>query len=254
MPNLIAHLGIARSAAERLSHPIINTNLGSFLLGSVSPDIRIITKNKRDDTHFVDLNFQQWGAGIEGMFKSHPSLLDHRNLNDATKAFVIGYASHLLVDELWVLDIYRPYFGNRNLYPEVLFGDVMDRALQLELDRKENETIGDIRILKSTINGAEEGIYIDFITEEIMLEWRIWIEDMLDWEFSWERLLFMSRRVASRHNKNAYSKVKVIADEFLNSIDDSMNNIYRIIPIENIELYREKNIQKIVSFTREYLG
>ena len=58
MPNLIAHLGIASGAAERLNNQIINKNLGPFLLGSVSPDIRIITKNRRDDTHFVDLNFR----------------------------------------------------------------------------------------------------------------------------------------------------------------------------------------------------
>mgnify|MGYP001441331235 CR=1 FL=1 len=254
MPNLIAHLGIARGAAERLSSPIINQNLGPFLLGSVSPDIRIITKNRRDDTHFVDLDFRYWGAGIKGLFDAHPTLADAKNLNDATKAFIIGYASHLLVDELWVLDFYRPYFGNRDFYPDALFGDVMDRALQLELDRRENEIIGDIRTLQTDISYADKGIKVAFIDEDTMVDWKTWIEGMLEWQFSWERLEFMSRRVASRHNEDAYSKVKIIVDDFLKSIDNSMGDIYRIIPSENIELYREKNIRQILNFAEEYLG
>ena len=77
---------------------------------------------------------------------------------------------------------------------------------------------------------------------------------MLDWQFSWGRLEFMARRVASRHTEDAYAKVKIIVDDFLNSIDNSMDNIYRIIPSKNIELYREKNIQEIINFAEEYLG
>lgn len=254
MPNLIAHLGIASGAAERLSNPMINKNLGPFLLGSVSPDIRIITKNRRDDTHFVDLNFQHWGAGIKGLFDAHPNLADSKSLNDATKAFIVGYASHLLADELWVLDFYRPYFGNRDVYPETLFGDVMDRALQLELDRRENDIIGDMGTLKSNISYAYKDVEVAFIDAETMFDWKTWIEGMLDWQFSWGRLEFMARRVASRHTEDAYTKVKIIVDDFLNSIDNSMDNIYRIIPSKNIELYREKNIQEIINFAEEYLG
>ena len=254
MPNLIAHLGIASGAAERLNNPIINKNLGPFLLGSVSPDIRIITKNRRDDTHFVDLNFQHWGAGIKGLFDAHPALADSKNVNDSTKAFIVGYASHLLADELWVLDFYRPYFGNRDFYPEALFGDVMDRALQLELDRRENDIIGDIRTLKTDISYADKDVKVDFIDEETLFDWKTWIDGMLDWKFSWGRLEFMARRVASRHTDDSYAKVKIIVDDFLNSIDNGMSGIYRIIPSENIELYREKNILQIINFAEEYLG
>ena len=137
MPNLSAHLGMAKEAASRLEHPVIDRNLGAFLLGSVTPDIRIITKGKRDDTHFVDLDFHHMGDGLDGMFREHPRLADAGGLSEATAAFVVGYASHLLSDELWILGLYRPYFGNREVYEDAHEGDLMDRALQLELDRRE---------------------------------------------------------------------------------------------------------------------
>ena len=97
----------------------------------MSPDIRIITRGKRDDTHFVPLDFEREGDGIEGLFHSHPNLAQASDLNEPTKAFIVGFASHLFTDELWILNLYRPYFGNREVFEDKLRGNLMDRALQL---------------------------------------------------------------------------------------------------------------------------
>ena len=122
MPNFSAHLGMAKDAASRLDHPTLNNNMGAFLLGSVSPDIRIITRGKRDETHFVPLDFEREGDGIEGLFHSHPNLAQASDLNEPTKAFIVGFASHLFTDELWILNLYRPYFGNREVFEDKLLG------------------------------------------------------------------------------------------------------------------------------------
>ena len=150
MPNLTAHLGMAKDAASRLKHPIVDRHLGAFLLGSVSPDIRIITKVKRDETHFVHLDFQSAGEGLEGLFRLHPHLAQAAALTEPTRAFMVGYASHLLADELWILEMYRPFFGNREVFQDHLLGDLMDRALQLELDRREQLALGGLATLIQT--------------------------------------------------------------------------------------------------------
>ena len=108
--------------------------------------------------------------------------------------------------------------------------------------------------MKTDISYADKDVKVDFIDEETLFDWKTWIEGMLDWKFSWGRLEFMARRVASRHTDDSYAKVKIIVDDFLNSIDNGMSGIYRIIPSENIELYREKNILQIINFAEEYLG
>ena len=156
-PNFSAHLGMAKDAASRLDHPTLNNNMGAYLLGSVSPDIRIITRGKRDVTHFVPLDFEKAGDGVEGMFQSHPDLAQASGLNEPTRAFIVGFASHLFTDELWILNLYRPYFGNREVFEDKLFGNLMDRALQLELDRRESLAMGGTGALKPLPGGRREG-------------------------------------------------------------------------------------------------
>ena len=253
MPNLSAHLGMARDAASRLNHPTVDRYLGAFLLGSVSPDIRIITKEKRDDTHFVDLDFQREGEGLEGLFRVHPHLEQAADLTEATRAFIVGYASHLLADELWILELYRPYFGNRNVFQDPIRGDLMDRALQLELDRREQLALGGLETLRPLMVNAEEDVNVGFIPSSTMCEWRQWIEGTLDWSFNWDRLRFMARRVISRSNDRSEEQVNEMVEDFLESVPRGLDRIYQAIPKERFEAFREKSMEDLLEFARGYL-
>ena len=254
MPNLSAHLGMAKEAASRLQHPVVDANLGAFLLGSVSPDIRIITKGRRDDTHFVDLNFQRMGDGLAGMFSLHPQLASPDGLSEATAAFVIGYASHLLSDELWILGLYRPYFGNRDVYDDSLQGDLMDRALQLELDRREQLALGGLETLRPIIAQAEQGVDVGFITPDTMCEWREWIEGTLSWGFTWDRLRFMARRVVARGADPVADRSQAMVDEFLECVPRGLDRIYSTIDRQLFEDFRERSIADLLDFARGYLA
>ena len=253
MPNFSAHLGIAKDAASRLNHPTVDKHLGAFLLGSVSPDIRIITRVKRDDTHFVQLDFQREGEGVEGLFHLHPHLARAADLTEPTRAFIVGYASHLLADELWILDMYRPYFGNRDVFQDHLRGDLMDRALQLELDRREQLTLGGLETLHPLLAEAEADVEVGFIPSSTMCEWRQWVEGALDWSFTWDRLRFMARRIGSRNNDPLEAQLNEMVEEFLESVPQGLERIYQAIPRERVEAFRERSIEHLVKFAREYL-
>ena len=253
MPNLSAHLGMAKNAASRLKHPTIDMHMGAFLLGSVSPDIRAMTKSDRYDTHFVDLNFEKEGEGLNVLFHTHPDLKQASGLTEATRAFIVGYASHLLADELWILELYRPYFGNREIFKDPIRGDIMDRALQLELDRREQVSLGGLETLRSFMVDAEKDVEVGFISSSDMHAWREWIEGTLDWGFNWDRLNFMARRLASRSNNISEDHIKVIVEEFLYSVPRGLDSIYQVIPIERFEAFRERSISDLLEFAQEYL-
>ena len=253
MPNLSAHLGMAKEAASRLEHPVINRHLGAFLLGSVTPDIRIITKGKRDDTHFADLDFHNKGDGLDGMFRLHPHLASSGALSEATVAFVVGYASHLLSDELWILGLYRPYFGNRAVYEDPHQGDLMDRALQLELDRREQLALGGLETLRPHIAQAEKGVEVGFIASDTMCEWREWIEGTLSWSFTWDRLRFMARRVVARRADET-NRTQDMVEEFLESVPRGLDRIFETIDRQLFEDFRERSISDLMEFSREYLA
>jgi hypothetical protein len=253
MPNLSAHLGIAKDAASRLNHPTVDRHLGAFLLGSVSPDIRIITRGKRDDTHFVNLDFQREGEGLEGLFQLHPHLAQAAALTEPTRAFIVGYASHLFADELWILELYRPFFGNRDVFQDHLRGDLMDRALQLELDRREQLALGGLETLHPLLVKAEEDVEVGFISSSTMCEWRQWVEGALDWSFTWDRLRVMARRVGSRSKDPSEDQLKEMVEEFLESVSHGLERIYQAIPRERVEAFRERSIQDLLKFARDYL-
>lgn len=254
MPNLSAHLGIAEQVISQLDHPILNRYAGSCLLGSVSPDIRIITKTKRDETHFVTLDFDQVGQGLKGLFKNHPELSDSSQLNEATSSFIIGYACHLFADESWIVNMYRPFFGNREVIQDKLEADLMDRALQLYLDSEEHARLGGTISLKDHFVGADNGVNVGFITEEKLAEWCQWIQGALAWEFDWERLRFMSRRVDTKGDKELEKHLAEMVDTFLASVPNGLDRIYSFVPKKNIEEFRYNCVQNVMNFAGEYLN
>ena len=253
MPNFSAHMGMAMDAASRLDHPTLNNNMGAYLLGSVSPDIRIITRRKRDETHFVPLDFEREGEGVEGMFHSHPNLAQASGLNEPTRAFIVGFASHLFTDELWILNLYRPYFGNRDVFEDKLFGNLMDRALQMELDRREHLAMRGTIEIKPLLENADKDIEVGFISAETLAEWREWVYNSLGGEFDWDRLRFMAGRVARQEGAESEEPVKEMAEEFLKSVEGGLERIFCAVPEERVTEFRERSIVDLVSFARGYL-
>ena len=253
MPNLSAHLGMAKEAISRLKHPTVDRNLGACLLGSVSPDIRIITKTKRDDTHFAPLHFESMGEGLASLFRNHPQLADSDRLTEATRSFMVGYACHLFADELWILDMYRPFFGNGEVFQDSLQGALMDRALQLELDRREQEELGGLEMLRPFMEEADKGVEVGFIPPDTLSEWRQWVQESLSWSFTWDRLRFMARRVSSNADNQAEGLLKEMVEEFLESVPSGLDRVYQLVPAQRLEEFREKSIEGVVSFAREYL-
>ena len=249
MPNLPTHLNLASKVARRLGHPTVELHLGSFLLGSTSPDIRIMTKWKRDSTHFAPLNIERVGAGAEGLFQAHPGLADPSRVTDATKAFLSGYLTHLMADETWILDIYRPYFDGDQQFSDHVRANIFDRALQLDMDKMSRDELGDMDEVRSVLDGSESGVGVGFISSETLGRWREWVADFLTWEFSWDRLRFATQRMY-RDDPAAIE----IVEEFLQCIPGSLEYLYDKIPGEKISSFREKVIEGSVRLIKEYLS
>lgn len=253
MPNFTAHLGMAKDVAARLCHDVVERNTGAFLLGSVTPDVRIITRSKRQETHFVQLDFSRPGEGIESLLRQHPGLSRAAELTEPTRAFIVGYASHLFADEHWIVDLYRPFFGNREVFEDALHGNLMDRALQMELDRRAQERLGGLGTLHPVMAEAEKGVSVGFLTADTLLEWRQWVEGALDRQFGWDRLRFMARRLNSGGPPEDEERLKEMTDEFLASVPDGLERIYNRVPVEKVEAFMERSVQDVLQFAQGYL-
>ncbi|MBI2872254.1 MAG: hypothetical protein HYY00_03585 [Chloroflexi bacterium] len=250
MPNLSGHLDIALEAACRLAHPTVERHRGSFLLGCTAPDIRIITRGKRDHTHFAPLSNSTLGEGARLMFQQHPRLAGASSLSEPTRAFVAGYIAHLLADEAWIIKLYRPFFGNSEVYTDRAEGSIMDRALQLELDRRVGEDMDGLASVRQALDGAEDGVEVDFLPPELLRQWREFVVEATLRAFTWERL----RRMLNRLGLNEDPYALTIVERFLASVPDGLDAIYARVPRERVADFREESITVFLKIAREYLN
>ncbi len=234
MPNLATHIDLAHRTARRLEHPVLDAELGSFLLGSTSPDIRVITRRDRETYHFASLDFESVGAGMSGLLRANPHLAPGTVEQARTRAFVAGYITHLIADEVWIVEMFRPYFGSAGVFGDEVVGMVMDRVAQLELDRRAWPAME--RDLPKVGDGVED-VELGFIPAETLVEWREWVVSFLTTGFSWDRLKFMARRVAGG---NGDHPAHGVADEFLRSVPEGKDRLYKIVPEDRLAAFVQR--------------
>ena len=90
MPSLGSHMARARAVADRLRLSEIDADRGAYYLGSTAPDIRVITRNDREVTHFFTLAELEQQDSVARMFREHPELASPTGLDAAVTAFIAG--------------------------------------------------------------------------------------------------------------------------------------------------------------------
>ncbi len=250
MPNLPMHIYIAQQVAEELDWGFVHDHLGSCFLGSTAPDIRAMTKWDRELTHFAPLSLESVGTGTRRMFELYPELADSRDLNPATRAFVLGYVSHLTADEAWITTMYRPHFSrDSNVADSEVEAQIWDRALQLDMDRQAHLETGGLELAGAAICSGEQGVDIDFISPETLGEWRQWVARFMSWEFDWVRL----KRALNRMYRDN-DDVQDIVDRFLGEMPRSLEDVYEKVSRAKIETYRQTALQQTLVQVKEFLG
>lgn len=248
MPNLPTHIQLAASAADRMRHPDLDSNLGYFYLGSTSPDIRALTKRARSEYHFVELNFRTIGTGVEAMFSAHPELMEAGEHDGPMRAFIAGYITHLMTDESYIVKVFRPYFGKPDMFETDAMAKIWDRALQLDFDRL---VWDDVKRSIHDLDADPSNVHIKFLPQEDLAMWKEWVAKVMSGDFTWDRLKFMARRI-SRGDEN--HPTYEYAERFISSVDSSLDTLYDVVPRAYIQDFREEVVEIIVESLKDYLS
>ena len=187
MPHLAFHMSVARDLANVMRNAVINADRGSFYMGSTGPDMRILSRADRMSSHFFDLDCLEEQDARESFFATHGDLRDSAALDATTASFVAGYLTHLVIDEIWITDIYRPFFGPDSSLGGDARANVLDRVLQYDIDlqRRTNRPVMDeVRreILRTSLD-----VHADFIDRDILARWRDIVVDMVSRPADWGR-------------------------------------------------------------------
>ena len=250
MPNLPMHLYLAHQVAEQLDWGYLHDHLGSCWLGSSAPDVRAMTRWPRERTHFAPLSVARVGDGTRVMFQRHPELGDGAKLSPATRAFLLGYVSHLTADEVWITTVFRPLFDNdRRITATEAEAHIWDRALQLDMDRQARQAMPGFPEATAALACAEQGVSVAFFEAQVLQEWREWVHRFLGWEFSWERL----KRALNRMYRDD-AGVQELVDQFLADMPHSLDQVYARIPGEKLAAYQQQTLAETLALARELLA
>ena len=251
MPNLPMHIYLCQQVATELDWGYAHDHPGAAYLGSTTPDIRAMTKWDRARTHFSDLSVREIGAGVRRMFELHPHLAGADNgLTPPTRAFLLGYVSHLVADEVWITTMFRPHFaaGNRITDTDVE-AHIWDRALQLDMDSAVLSDNGGLSAQNDAIAALEQMPALGFLQDELIDEWRGWVARLLGWDFTWERL----KRALNRMYRDD-DEVQQVVDGFLANMPRSLERVYERVPRALIDDYRRRVIDETKTQAREFLS
>jgi hypothetical protein len=249
MPSLGLHLTAARSLAADLDSSIVETDRGAYYLGATTPDIRVLTKWDRAHTHFFDLNDFEAQDGVHRLFEQEPQLRDAAAVSAPTAAFMAGYISHLVLDEDYITQMYRPLFGEKSALDGEALANVMDRLLQWEMDRRDRpDPESCIDIQKALAETAVE-VSIDFIARETLIQWRDVTVDIISHAPTWERF----HRIASRHLAAAGISGEDSVAQFMEEAPQLLDRTLQSVGTERIHEYLHGAKSRALRAMKEYL-
>ena len=258
MPPLVTHMVAARRAAAQVdggagAGPGPGPgpgDWGAYLLGATSPDVRMLTKWDRSQTHFFDLDNFEHQDSVAQFFAAQPQLRDAGDLNPATRAWTCGFLTHLIMDERYIDAIYRPHFGVRSPLGGSQRANLLDRILQYELDRREREDREAMSEMRAQLCAAGAAIECGLIDRPTLQQWRDVSIAVTENPPDWGRFA----KVASRHLQRAGIESEPELNAFLEQVPQLLDETIGSVGMATVEAFFEEVEERTVACLREYLG
>jgi hypothetical protein len=172
MPTPFTHLVTAAHLLEdaALPRPLHNQLIeetGAFLLGNVAADARVSSGIQREQTHFYAYDRPMLEHPWRVMLHDFPTLLEPET--PAQRAFIAGYVAHLALDEVWSLQIVRPYFGQAEWAPGPQRFFLLN-ALLVAMDMRDYPLLENWQ--RPALLTANPQSWVPFMTDADLTGWR----------------------------------------------------------------------------------
>ncbi|MFQ3566995.1 MAG: zinc dependent phospholipase C family protein [Aggregatilineales bacterium] len=172
MPTPFTHLAYAgRLLADEALNPtlrgLLNERLAAFALGSIAADAHTATALPRETTHFYSYDDHVVENLWRVMARRHPELV--ANGDAARLAFVAGYVGHLTMDEIWLVQMLRPHFVEREWGSRLRRFHLL-HVLLIVMDESDRARIHPQ--LAAALSQAQPRAWLPFLPDEMLLKWR----------------------------------------------------------------------------------
>lgn len=182
MPTPFTHLA---AVAEILDHAELATGtraallaeLPAFLFGNTAPDVQTISGQPREATHFFSVPLRDTSFAGRHMLARHAVLAARSQLPAGQAAFIAGYLAHLVYDQLWIREVFEPFFGEA-----AAWGDWRER-LYLHNVLRAHMDADDLQRMEPAVAGrlraATPSQWLPFEADRHLSAWRDLLTDQL---------------------------------------------------------------------------
>jgi hypothetical protein len=251
MPTPIMHLAQAEEIISDDSLPrdvrrMLAEQRGPFLLGHTAPDVQTISGQHREETHFYAITHdrdlrERARPACEALFAAHPELVRAEKLPPPQAAFISGYIAHLVLDELWLDDVFLRYF-HQEWAPgrERAF---LHNVLRTWLDRQDLQRInGNV---SKALREAEPHHWLPFISDEDLRAWRDWLVAQLG-----PGQHVQTAEVFAQRMGVSPLEMEAVAE----SPRQMAARVFSRIPRSALQSFHDEGYARSVSLMRRYIG
>jgi hypothetical protein len=176
VPTPFYHLWIAQ---DLLDHPglglearvFLNRHRAAFLFGNTAPDVQVVSRQPRQDTHFFEFPiYPGQPSPVDAMLAVYPQFRNLFALPADQAAFLVGYLCHLQADWLWVRQIFDPIFGSRAAWAEVPHRLYIHNVLRSYLDQKVIPRLA--QDMGACLALARPQGWLPFVEDHFLSQWR----------------------------------------------------------------------------------
>ncbi len=230
MPLLAVHMSVVQEVVDRLGVPELSQNVSAALLGCTAPDRRVVTRQPRQETHYFDLENDGVGDGLKGLMRSHPEVA---------------------ADEAWIVNVYRPYFANDDYLGTDPTRNILDRALQYDLEREILEDEDRLIPWRFELSsGPPDGVPDEFIPNDVLVEWHDFVMNrVLVRDGGWAEF---PRFIARFRNDPGLDEDEV--ERFIANPQSMFRRVYEKIPRDIVKNHRRHAVEASMEMAKAFLN
>jgi hypothetical protein len=246
MPTPATHLALAEEMLRRndlsaFTRRVLTQQRGPFLFGHTAPDVKTVSGQRREVCHFYALPRKTDRPAYQVMLGTYPSLAQANLLLEPHAAFIAGYIAHLVVDEVWLDEVFQRYFlqGWGAIHKRLFLHNVLRTWVDGRDQVKLNGSV------EHVLRGMEPQDWLPFVDDRHLRSWRDWLVAQLS---PGERM--QTAEVFARRMGIAAGEVEAIA----RSDAQMEKQVFRHFPRSALASFREIAYTRSVALVESYFG
>jgi hypothetical protein len=154
------------------------------------------------------------------------------------------------MDEVWIEDVYRPFFGERSTLGGDARANVLDRVLQYELDRQERTKREIMEDVRRELAASALEIQVAFIDAETLRRWRDISVEVAAHAPDWASFRYLAGRYLRAYGVGTPEAL----EEFIKGVPEMLSETVQHVGWDRIQAFLDRSHSDTLQAIKDYLS